>query len=1761
MKCYKNIIVIICFFVFACVKVAWADSYYTITFNTGNNSNTSCDGGNTACSSIVTSESGRYVDGVVDINTRYAYANGEFGLRLNKAKKYSGYIKMPLSTQGQVTPTYIVISAKKYGNDPNSNLTVNGVSVQITSTEFENYTFNITTSPITYIELLTETGTSNNNYRLWIQSIKVYYGSGASHTLSSAVDPAASGSVSLSATTVSEGGTATATATPEDGYDFSYWTITGTDATLSSTTDNPTTITMGTSDATVTAHFEALHTLSSAVSPAAGGSVSLSATSLAQGGTSTATATPNLGYTFSSWSISGGATLSSTSTNPTTVTMGNANATVTANFAALASHTVTYNAGSGTCTPSSETSACVVLPEATPSLGCYSFFGWATSLVSETSTAPSIVGTAGDTYCPIDDITLYAVYATNSGNYTKVTSNLSDWSGQYLIVYEEGLKAFDGSLATLDATNNNISVTITGSTIESTSATDASLFTIAKTGGNYTIMSASGYYIGQTSDANNMMASTSDAYTNSIAYNTDHVDIISSGGAYLRFNNTSGQYRFRYYKSSTYTGQQAIQLYRAVFSYSTNPSCCPPTNFSASGITSYSANLSWTAGGSETTWQVVVSETELANPSTGTIHNVATTSYVASGLSPLTTYYAYVRASCGGGEYSSWRQVLFTTKCVPLGISLNHTSETLSPSHTLALVVSGTTSPVTWNSSNPSVATVSSSGTVTAVAEGYCVITATLEASGSYCGEIVSCNIHVASDDCTRIGWGTTTPTYGAGGAYEYSSTYPYSYVQLLYSADEIRMAGGVAGKINSIKFHHTSTSANVSSCKIYMGITDKNELSDGWVPRLTQLFYSGAVTYNGWTEITLNTPYEWDGESNIIIAINNLTQTSGDSFYCHSINSNISGGSPTIRCRYYYTNSAIELTDGIPSASGSTTSNRVNTKFCITACDNPVDAYFNDDAITLPFSGTVNLATMLTVNPTGGTITYSSSNPTVATVSSSGVVTASASTEGTTEIAVHVAQTAGGNCAANASITVKVCDCASGMEQYEIGTSSNAGRSYGPVDNEYKYSYRQIIYNKDELAPGTINSIAFNYEDNTPITNLNNVTIYMGSTNKSEFSSTTDWIAIGSLTQVYSGNLNCSQGWNKFTLTTPFVYNGCDNLVVAIDDNSDSYNVSACDFYYSGSYSDPNCQIYYKDDSSNPDPNNPPTASSLSSYYPDIKFCMTESSLDHVLTYDVTGNCAGGEVTPATIPSATATYTTVSTITPSCSLYAGFTEWNTAADGSGTSYQPGDRINLACGDITLHAIYENVVTGSSSCENAVAFCNSGGLSFAVEEGYGQYYGDFCNYFYAPGTWWYMQIEQPGDIEMMISSTAGDVDFACWGPFDNKTCNLSDISDAGANGWEYYSDVTHHYSNTATSASTHDPSTPICGTYTLARPSGNLVDYGGSASAVEYLQIVGAEAGKYYMILVGNYQNGSGVVTFTQTGGSGRTSCDIVTNCDITSISATTTCTSTTTYDVSGEIAFRDAPVDGTLTVTIGGSAPLTFTPPFSSPISYSKTGLSANGEDVTITATFTSSTINCSKTASYTAPTKVACGFDPLPVELLNLHASCNGKRALVTWTTASERNNDYFVVERSDDAVNFVEVGRVAGAGNSIEMLSYNYADYSIRTGDNYYRLTQVDYDGTRTTSEIIEVHCSGNVPLGDPDVYVYPNPFGDELTVHLVNFGDVAAHIQVYDMLGRMLFERTADDTEVVLQLGALPDAAYTVRVSTTDFVVNKKVVKNK
>ena len=146
-------------------------------------------------------------------------------------------------------------------------------------------------------------------------------------------------------------------------------------------------------------------------------------------------------------------------------------------------------------------------------------------------------------------------------SFVKVTSKSELTDGNYLIVYEEGSLAFDGGLETLDAAGNTIGVDIVENTITANDANKAAVFTLANTDEVYTLLSASGLYIGQTTNANGLKAQ-EEALYNTISFGEEGEANIVSGGAYLRYNAASNQTRFRYYKSDSYTGQKAVCLYK-----------------------------------------------------------------------------------------------------------------------------------------------------------------------------------------------------------------------------------------------------------------------------------------------------------------------------------------------------------------------------------------------------------------------------------------------------------------------------------------------------------------------------------------------------------------------------------------------------------------------------------------------------------------------------------------------------------------------------------------------------------------------------------------------------------------------------------------------------------------------------------------------------------------------------------------------------------------------------------------------------------------------------------------------------------------------------------------------------------------------------------------------------------------------------------------------------------------------------------------------
>lgn len=163
-----------------------------------------------------------------------------------------------------------------------------------------------------------------------------------------------------------------------------------------------------------------------------------------------------------------------------------------------------------------------------------------------------------DVYSNVVTITQEGVPPVVTKEYFVKVTNTSDLTdGQYLIVNEENGIAFDGSLTTLDAGGNNKEVVVS----ENIALAETSLIFTYDANAK-TLKSASGYYIGQTSDANGLASDKTTTYENEISFDDKGNADIVSGSAYLRYNAASNADRFRYYKSSSYTNQKPVQLYK-----------------------------------------------------------------------------------------------------------------------------------------------------------------------------------------------------------------------------------------------------------------------------------------------------------------------------------------------------------------------------------------------------------------------------------------------------------------------------------------------------------------------------------------------------------------------------------------------------------------------------------------------------------------------------------------------------------------------------------------------------------------------------------------------------------------------------------------------------------------------------------------------------------------------------------------------------------------------------------------------------------------------------------------------------------------------------------------------------------------------------------------------------------------------------------------------------------------------------------------------
>lgn len=179
----------------------------------------------------------------------------------------------------------------------------------------------------------------------------------------------------------------------------------------------------------------------------------------------------------------------------------------------------------------------------------------------------------------------------------------------------------------------------------------------------------------------------------------------------------------------------------------------------------------------------------------------------------------------------------------------------------------------------------------------------------------------------------------------------------------------------------------------------------------------------------------------------------------------------------------------------------------------------------------------------------------------------------------------------------VAFCWQSNGQIQIGSGTSTTTNV---PITSCYGYTYSQQLFLASEInASGSITELSFYLDAATSTTDFSDSVdwvVYLGHSTKTEFTSTTDWEDVTNLTSAYSGTVSfpAEDNWFTITLDTPFVYNGTDNLVLAIDENTSSYN---CSMYWQKTDTANDMSIYYRSDSTNPDPTAPPTATGVLSF------------------------------------------------------------------------------------------------------------------------------------------------------------------------------------------------------------------------------------------------------------------------------------------------------------------------------------------------------------------------------------------------------------------------------------------------------------------------------------------------------------------------------------------------------------------------------------
>lgn len=176
------------------------------------------------------------------------------------------------------------------------------------------------------------------------------------------------------------------------------------------------------------------------------------------------------------------------------------------------------------------------------------------------------------------------------------------------------------------------------------------------------------------------------------------------------------------------------------------------------------------------------------------------------------------------------------------------------------------------------------------------------------------------------------------------------------------------------------------------------------------------------------------------------------------------------------------------------------------------------------------------------------------------------------------------------------------------------------------------------------------------------------------------------------------------------------------------------------------------------------------------------------------------------------------------------------------------------------------------------------------------------------------------------------------------------------------------------------------------------------------------------------------------------------------------------------------------------------------------------------------------------------------LPILLSSFNVSCNNSGAQVIWTTAWEQNNDKFIVEKSKDAVQWDEIAVISARNMPSD---YKFSD--VEAGNTYYRLKQVDKDGTFTYSKILRSNCA----IASITLLIYPNPVTDHTDLVFQSDKNFSGTVQVFSTSGQLVknigVQVQRGQNKIRINLPGLMKGTYMLRLNKGEIQLEKKFIK--